>query len=100
MRLPKKIKGMVNPAGMEERHDSALRPWPAGGFLDQTPPRGAAADDFLDAACMMFVAGAHARGEARPFPDPPGSDAYGIPGRDPGVIAAIEPLHCSAAICL
>ena len=48
-------------------------------FLDQTPPAGAKSDDFLDAACMMLVAGRIRRGEAVSFPDPPGRDAYGIP---------------------
>jgi predicted RNase H-like nuclease len=48
-------------------------------FLDRPPPRGAAADDFLDAAAMMLVAERHARGEATSFPDPPGRDAHGLP---------------------
>ena len=48
-------------------------------FLDQAPPRGAAADDFLDAAAMMLIAGRIASGEAKPFPDPPLADRFGIP---------------------
>lgn len=48
-------------------------------FLDQPPPSGAKVDDFLDAACMMLVAGRIRRGEADSFPDPPYRDAYGIP---------------------
>ncbi|RVA66366.1 DUF429 domain-containing protein, partial [Mesorhizobium sp. M7A.F.Ca.CA.001.08.2.1] len=48
-------------------------------FLDQPPPRGAAADDFLDAAAMTLIAGRIVGGEARPFPDPPGRDSFGIP---------------------
>ncbi|TIY08357.1 MAG: DUF429 domain-containing protein, partial [Mesorhizobium sp.] len=48
-------------------------------FLDRTPPRGAAADDFLDAAVMMLIAGRIASGEAKPFPDPPLADRFGIP---------------------
>lgn len=79
MELPKKIKGRVNPAGMDERrmllgscgHDLA--------FLASPAPRGAAEDDFLDAAAMMLVARRFAQGEAVSFPDPPGADRFGNP---------------------
>ena len=79
MTLPKKIKGVVNPAGMEERKALLCRHGYVRAFLDQKPPNGAAADDFLDAAAMMLIAGRIARGEARPFPDPPLADRFGIP---------------------
>lgn len=79
MRLPKKFKGAVNPAGMAERKALLCRHGYVSGFLDRTPPRGAAADDFLDAAAMMLIAGRIAGGEARPFPDPPLADSFGIP---------------------
>ncbi|BCH14081.1 DUF429 domain-containing protein [Mesorhizobium sp. L-2-11] len=79
MRLPKKIRGAVNPAGMAERKALLCRHGYVSGFLDRTPPRGAAADDFLDAAAMMLIAGRIAGGEARPFPDPPLADRFGIP---------------------
>jgi predicted RNase H-like nuclease len=79
MLLPKKIKGTVNPAGMEERKVLLARNGYERRFLDQKPPGGAKPDDFLDAACMMLVAGRIKRGEAVSFPDPPGRDDYGIP---------------------
>jgi predicted RNase H-like nuclease len=79
MRLPKKVKGQVNPAGMAERQALLARLGMPAGFLTRTPPRGAAADDFLDAAALLFVAARLARGEARPFPDPPGVDRLGLP---------------------
>ncbi|MER8405057.1 DUF429 domain-containing protein [Mesorhizobium sp. M0185] len=79
MRLPKKIRGNINPAGMAERKALLARHGYSQDFLDQTPPRGAAADDFLDAAAMMVVAGRIVRGEAMPFPDPPLADRFGIP---------------------
>lgn len=79
MSLPKKIKGAVNPAGMEERKALLCRHGYEKAFLDQAPPRGAAADDFLDAAAMMLIAGRIAAGRARPFPDPPLADRFGIP---------------------
>jgi len=79
MALPKKIKGAVNPAGMEERKTLLCRRGYEKAFLDQAPPRGAASDDFLDAAAMMLIAGRIASGEARPSPDPPPADRFGIP---------------------
>ena len=79
MALPKKIKGCVNPAGMEERKALLSANGLERAFLDTPPPRGAGDDDFLDAAAMLLIAARHARGEARSFPDPPGRDEYGIP---------------------
>ncbi|TPI61182.1 DUF429 domain-containing protein [Mesorhizobium sp. B3-1-3] len=79
MALPKKIKGAVNPAGMEERKALLCRHGYEKAFLDQAAPRGAASDDFLDAAAMMLIAGRIASGEARPSPDPPLADRFGIP---------------------
>ncbi|TPM04468.1 DUF429 domain-containing protein [Mesorhizobium sp. B2-3-10] len=79
MLLPKKIKGSVNLAGMAERKALLCRHGYDMDFLDRPPPRGAAADDFLDAAAMMLIAGRIASGEAKPFPDPPRADGFGIP---------------------
>ncbi|TPI30214.1 DUF429 domain-containing protein [Mesorhizobium sp. B3-1-6] len=79
MTLPKKIKGAVNPAGMEERKALLCRHGYEKAFLDQAAPRGAASDDFLDAAAMMLIAGRIASGKARPSPDPPQADRFGIP---------------------
>ncbi|WP_269931978.1 DUF429 domain-containing protein [Aminobacter sp. HY435] len=79
MGLPKKIKGSVNPAGMEQRKALLARVGHDRGFLDQPPPRGAATDDFLDACAMMLIADRHRHGETRSFPAPPGKDGYGIP---------------------
>ncbi len=79
MALPKKVKGRVNPAGMAERRALLSARGLAPAFLAAPPPRGAAEDDFLDAAAVLTVAARHARGEARPFPDPPGRDDFGLP---------------------
>lgn len=79
MALPKKIKGAVNPAGMEERKVLLARCGHDRAFLDLAPPRGGGEDDFLDAAAVMLVAARFARGEAVSFPDPPGIDGRGIP---------------------
>lgn len=79
MATPKKVKGQVNPTGMEERRALLALHGHSRTFLDQPPPRGAAADDFLDAAAMMPVAERFSRGEAISFPDPPRRDAHGLP---------------------
>jgi len=79
MALPKKVKGIVNPAGMAERKALLRRHGCEQAFLDRRPPAGAKSDDFLDACCMMLVAGRIRRGEAVSYPDPPGRDAHGIP---------------------
>jgi predicted RNase H-like nuclease len=79
MQLPKKIRGRINPDGMAERKALLCRHGYDMAFLDRQPPRGAAADDFLDAAVMMLIAGRIADGEARPAPNPPLSDGFGIP---------------------
>jgi predicted RNase H-like nuclease len=76
---PKKIKGRINPDGMEERR--ALLESVAGfdrAFLMQVPPRGAQADDFLDACAACHVAARLSAGVARCFPDPPERDALGL----------------------
>ncbi|TWH35458.1 MULTISPECIES: DUF429 domain-containing protein [unclassified Aminobacter] len=77
MSLPKKIKGAVNPAGMEERRALLARSGLPRAFLDQPPPRRSAADDFLDACAMLLVAERRRGGLARPFPNPPPTDRYG-----------------------
>jgi predicted RNase H-like nuclease len=79
MRLPKKVKGLVNPAGMAERRALLAGLGLAIEFLSQIPPRGAAFDDFLDASALLFIAARLARGEARSFPEPPVADGHAIP---------------------
>ncbi|HEV7258176.1 MAG TPA: serine/threonine dehydratase [Bosea sp. (in: a-proteobacteria)] len=76
---PKKIKGTVNPAGMAERQALLV----AAGLPPETvraqPPRGAAADDALDALAALVVAQHILAGRGRPFPDPPRRDSHGLP---------------------
>lgn len=78
MSLPKKVKGRVNPAGMEERKALLCVHGIDRRLLDGRPPRGAGEDDLLDAAAMLLIAARHAKGETVPFPDPPGEDEHGI----------------------
>ncbi len=48
-------------------------------LIDARPPRGAAADDILDALAGLTVALDIATGGGRSFPEPPGRDAHGLP---------------------
>lgn len=78
MELPKKIKGRVNPAGMEERRALLAGCGLDRPLLDRPAPRGAGDDDVLDACAMLLVAERLAQGLARPFPDPPPVDSCGL----------------------
>jgi len=79
MALPKKIKGRVNLAGMEERKHCLHAAGVQRAFLDQAPPKGTGADDCLDATAVLLIAMRFARGEAISFPSPPGRDTHGVP---------------------
>ncbi len=76
---PKKIKGVVNPAGMAERRTLLLAAGLPAEIVHARPPRGAAADDALDALAALVVARHIAAGRGKPFPDPPGRDSQGLP---------------------
>ena len=78
MQLPKKVRNRINEPGMEERRDLLIRGGLPADFVRAAPPRGAAADDFLDACAMLLVAARHARGETVSFPEPPGHDGRGL----------------------
>lgn len=78
MDTPKKIRGRINPDGMEERRSLLAHAGQDRAFLDRRPPRGVGDDDFLDACAMALVAARIANGEATSFPSPPGVDSLGI----------------------
>ena len=79
MQTPKKVRGKVSPDGMEERKALLAARGIDRAFLDTPPPRGAGADDYLDAIVMMLVAERRVSGEAVSFPDPPGRDQHDLP---------------------
>ena len=77
---PKKVKGVPYEPGMRLRRALLER----SGLLSEAliaapPPRGAAADDLLDALAGLTVALDLATGGGQSFPDPPGRDAHGLP---------------------
>ncbi|MDP2119419.1 MAG: DUF429 domain-containing protein [Hoeflea sp.] len=78
MATPKKIRGLVNPAGVAERTALLVRHGMDPEILAQGPPRGAAMDDLLDAAVNLVIAGRHASGLTTPFPANPARDRHGI----------------------
>lgn len=77
MSLPKKVKGATNPPGLDERRDLLARLGLSREVTAQRPPRGAAADDLLDACVLALVARRVRDGAARSWPSPPAHDAHG-----------------------
>ncbi|MEM1286128.1 MAG: DUF429 domain-containing protein [Pseudomonadota bacterium] len=78
MTLPKKIKGRVNPAGMEERRALLARYGVSASFLTAKPPSGVGEDDVLDASVCWLVAERLTRGAAVCHPDTPEHDRHGL----------------------
>lgn len=77
MSLPKKIKSRPSPAGLDQRRALLVR----HGYLPESlarPPRGAGADDLLDASVNALIARRILRGEAESFPPEPARDARGL----------------------
>lgn len=76
---PKKIRGTINPAGMAERRALLMAAGVPAAVAHAAAPRGAAADDALDALAAMVVAAHIAAGRGKPFPDSPARDSHGLP---------------------
>jgi predicted RNase H-like nuclease len=75
---PKKIKGKPYEPGLALRGDLLIAAGLPPGAADGPAPKGAAPDDLLDAlACAAIARRIHA-GLAKPFPDPPPVDSYGL----------------------
>jgi predicted RNase H-like nuclease len=75
---PKKVKGRCYEPGLALRRRLLIEAGLPPAVVKDTPPRGAGPDDLLDAlACVAIARRVHA-GVARPFPDPPERDAFGL----------------------
>ncbi len=75
---PKKVKGACHAPGLALRRSLLIAAGLPAAAVEARPPAGAAADDLLDAlACAAIARRLHA-GTARPFPDPPGRDPFGL----------------------
>lgn len=76
---PKKVRSRPYGPGLALRRSLLLAAGFADDVLRAAPPKGAAADDLLDAlACAAIARRLHA-GVAEPFPNPPPRDALGLP---------------------
>jgi len=76
---PKKVKSRPYPPGLALRRELLEAAKLSPALIAARPPKGAAEDDIIDAlACAAVARRLHAN-LARPFPDPPPRDAYGLP---------------------
>jgi predicted RNase H-like nuclease len=76
---PKKVKGKCYAPGLALRRRLLIGAGLPAGVVDASPPKGAGPDDLLDAlACAAVARRLHA-GLAKPFPDPPPCDSFGLP---------------------
>ena len=76
---PKKVKGVCYPAGLALRRDLLVAAGLPAAIVAAAPPKGAGPDDLLDALACAAVARRIDAGTARPFPDPPSRDGFGLP---------------------
>ena len=76
--LPKKVKSRPCGPGLALRRDLLVAAGIPAAVIDAGPPAGAAADDLLDALACALIARRIRRGLARPFPDPPLADEFGL----------------------
>lgn len=76
---PKKVKGRPHAPGLALRRRILAGNGFSADDLRTAPPCGAAEDDVLDAFACAAIARRIRAGAARPFPDPPERDAYGLP---------------------
>jgi predicted RNase H-like nuclease len=76
---PKKVKSRPYEPGLALRRALLIAAGLPRETVEAGPPKGAAADDLIDAlACAAIARRIHA-GLAKPFPDPPPVDMYGLP---------------------
>jgi predicted RNase H-like nuclease len=76
---PKKVRGRCYGPGLDLRRGLLLAAGLPAAAVAATPPRGAGPDDLLDALACVAIAQRIDAGLARPFPDPPPRDRYGLP---------------------
>lgn len=76
---PKKVKGRCFAPGLALRRGLLIAAGLPPDAVEAPPPQGAGPDDLLDALACLVIAGRIHAGIARPFPDPPPRDAYGLP---------------------
>ncbi len=75
----KKVKGRCYAPGLALRRRLLLAAGIPPEVVHSEPPDGAGPDDLLDALACSVIAGRIGADKARPFPDPPERDAFGLP---------------------
>ena len=76
---PKKVKGRPYGPGLALRRGLLMAAGLPELTVNASPPKGAAADDLLDALACAATARRILAGRATPFPDPPLRDEFGLP---------------------
>jgi predicted RNase H-like nuclease len=76
---PKKVKGRPYAPGLALRRRLLTGAGFPTAVVQASPPRGAGPDDLLDALACAAIARRIFSGIARPFPDPPPRDSFGLP---------------------
>ncbi len=79
LETPKKMNGKPYSVGLDERRKLLVSAGISEAVVSAKRPRGAAIDDMLDALAGLVIAKRLVDGIARPFPDPPMHDGYGLP---------------------
>ena len=76
---PKKVKSRPYAPGLALRRGLLIAAGLSKDIVNVAPPKGADADDVLDALACAEIARRIHLGQAKPLPDPPGRDAFGLP---------------------
>lgn len=76
---PKKVRSRPYAPGLALRRKLLIAAGISKDMVSVTPPKGADEDDMLDAFACAEIARRIHMGQARPFPDPPERDAFGLP---------------------
>ena len=77
--LPKKVKSRCHEPGLDLRRRLLIAAGLPAAAVGAKPPKGAGPDDLIDALACAAIARRLRAGTARPFPNPPPHDAYGLP---------------------
>jgi len=76
---PKKVKGVCYEPGLALRRRLLVAAGLAEEVVMAAPPKGAGADDLLDALACAAITLRLQAGTAKSFPESPGRDAFGLP---------------------
>lgn len=76
---PKKVKSRCHEPGLALRRCLLIADGLPAAAVEAKAPKGARPDDLIDALACAAIARRLQAGTARPFPDPPPRDRYGLP---------------------